>query len=105
MITRYRDNNLRRKEATKFGVMSKSGYPRLAVRKSNKYIEASFIDDLAKKTVGSTKGKDPVKLGTDIAKLGQKLKITKVSFDRGGYQYHGQVKAVAEAARAAGLIF
>lgn len=105
MITRYRDNNLRRKSATKFGVISKSGYPRLAVRKSNKYIEVILIDDVAKKTICSTKGKDPVKLGTDIAKLGLKMKITKVSFDRGGYQYHGQVKAVADAARAAGLVF
>ena len=105
MINRYNNNHLKRKIATKFRVISKSGFPRLAVRKSNKYLEASFIDDASHMTVGSVKSKDPVKLGSEIAKLGSKLKITKVSFDRGGYQYHGQIKALAEAARTAGLIF
>lgn len=105
MITRYQNNSEKRKSRTEFNVKSKSGYPRLAVRKSNKYINVMLIDDAVKNTICSIKGKDPVKLGTEIAEKALKLKITKISFDRGGYQYHGQVKAVAEAARAAGLIF
>lgn len=105
MINRYQNSNEKRQARTKFKVLSKSGNPRLAVRKSNKYITVILIDDNVKNTICSIKGKDPVKLGTEIAEKALKLKITKVSFDRGGYQYHGQVKAVADSARAAGLVF
>lgn len=105
MIKRYQNSNKKRQTRTRFKILSKSGNPRLAVRKSNKYIEVILIDDKAQKTIYSIKGKDPIKLGTEIAQKALKLKISKVSFDRGGYQYHGQIKAVADAARAVGLIF
>ena len=59
-------------------------------------------------TKGMTKGsmlEKASELGKTIAELGQKQKITKVVFDRGGYLYTGKIKAVADGARAAGLVF
>jgi len=57
------------------------------------------------KTVAGTRGTKPEVVGEEIAKLGKKAKISQVTFDRGTHRYHGQVKAVAEAARKGGLEF
>jgi len=94
--------------------------PRLAVYRSNNHIYAQVIDDVAQTTLvsASTLQKD-VKaelektdnveaasyIGTVIAKRALEKGITTVVFDRGGYIYHGKVKALAEAAREAGLEF
>ncbi|MBN2585419.1 50S ribosomal protein L18 [Patescibacteria group bacterium] len=86
--------------------------PRLAVYRSLKHIHAQIIDDTVGRTLissstaklkltGTVSG--AAKVGEAIGKLAQDLKITEVVFDRGGYKYHGQVKAVAEGARSAGL--
>ncbi len=90
--------------------------PRLNVFRSNSQIFAQIIDDvkgvtlassssveLKVKTGGNAEGAALV--GKDIAGKAKKAKITKVVFDRGGYLYHGRVKALAEAAREAGLEF
>ena len=90
--------------------------PRLAVYRSNKNISAQIIDDEKQTTLvssssvelkinngGNVEGAKLV--GADIAKKAKKAKITKVVFDRGGYLYHGRVKALAEAARENGLEF
>jgi len=86
--------------------------PRLAVYRSLKHIHAQLIDDVAGKTLVSSSTArlkltgtvaNATKVGEAIGKAASELKITKVVFDRGGYKYHGQVKAVAEGARANGL--
>jgi large subunit ribosomal protein L18 len=90
--------------------------PRLAVFRSNIGIYGQLIDDVLKKTLVSVgpaevKDKKVAKveqsklLGELIAKKALDVKINHVVFDRGGYQYHGRIKAFADAAREAGLNF
>lgn len=88
--------------------------PRLNVFRSNTEIYAQVIDDVKGITLASSSSRDlkiknggnieaATKVGKDIALKCKKAKINKVVFDRGGYLYHGRVKALAEAARAEGL--
>jgi len=92
--------------------------PRLAVFRSNKEIYAQLIDDVNGKTIiaASSRDKDidaskankveAAKLvGKAIAEKAQKAGVDTVSFDRGGYLYHGRVKSLAEGAREGGLKF
>ncbi len=90
--------------------------PRISVCRSNKFIYAALIDDDKAVTLASSSSaklglENPSnidaakKVGADIAEKAKALSITKVVFDRSGYAYHGQVKALADAAREAGLIF
>ena len=91
--------------------------PRLCVFRSNKGIYAQVIDDVAAKTLvaASTLDKEvktkasnveaAKEVGDLVAKRAIKAGIKTVVFDRGGYIYHGKVKALAEAAREAGLEF
>jgi len=87
--------------------------PRLFVSRSNKHIYASLINDSEGKTLISITDKDlkgtkiekAEKVGDTIAKEAQTKKIDLIVFDRGGYRYHGRVKALAEAARKGGLKF
>jgi len=96
--------------------------PRLSVFKSNKHIYAQIIDDVAGKTLAScstqdtafaqaqklksTSNVDAAKaVGTEVANRAKSLGIEAIVFDRGGYIYHGKVKALADAAREAGLKF
>lgn len=94
-----------------------NGRPRLSVFRSAKHIYAQIIDDEAGKTVAaaSTNEKDfsgsggniaaASVVGKQIAERAKKAGVETVVFDRGGYIYHGRVKALAEAAREAGLSF
>lgn len=76
--------------------------PRLRVFRSLKFIYVQAIDDEKGHTIASSYGENPEDVGKKIAKkLGKKA----VVFDRGKYKYHGRVKALAEAARKAGLKF
>ena len=92
--------------------------PRLNVFRSNANITAQIIDDekgvtlvsasTLEKELKITNGGNveaAKKIGEEIAKRAKKAKITEVVFDRGGYLYHGRVKALAEAARENGLEF
>ena len=92
--------------------------PRLNVFRSNSNIFAQIIDDEAGVTLVSASSLDKelkltnggnveaaAKVGELLAKKAKKAKISKVVFDRGGYLYHGRVKALAEAARENGLEF
>jgi large subunit ribosomal protein L18 len=89
--------------------------PRLAVHVSNLHINAQLVDDVAGNTLASasTVGKKltgtmtekAAEIGKEIATKAKKAKINKVVFDRSSKQYHGRVKALAEAARQAGLEF
>jgi len=85
--------------------------PRLAVFKSNRFISVQLIDDEAQVTLAAAHGKafggtlsaQATAVGKAIAEAGKKLGVSSVVFDRGGYLFAGQVKALAEAAREAGL--
>ncbi|OKZ60129.1 MAG: 50S ribosomal protein L18 [Clostridiales bacterium 45_37] len=82
--------------------------PRLAVFRSNKHIYAQIIDDTVGKTLvsASTLQKDvKAELENTDGKKAVEAGIESVVFDRGGYIYHGKVKALADAAREAGLKF
>ena len=91
------------------------GKPRLSVHRTGKHIYAQIIDDAAGKTVAaaSTLGSDgsganvdaAKKVGSDIAAAAKKAGVTTVVFDRGGFLFHGRVKALADAAREGGLEF
>ena len=90
-----------------------SGRSRLLVVRTNRTINAHIIDDAAQKIIcgvsGLKTGKTGIEaatiVGTLIAEAAKKNKIAQVAFDRNGYKYHGQVKALADAARKAGLEF
>ena len=96
----------RRARAKVFGTEEK---PRLSVFRSNKYIYAQVINDEKGKTLLSAGGKKGLDMafsvGETLAKQAKIKKIKKVVFDKGGYKYHGQIKAVAEGARKGGLEF
>ncbi len=91
--------------------------PRLAVFRSVAHIYAQVIDDSQGKTLVSASSVDKgartnggnvaaaKAIGKAVAERAKEKGITRVVFDRGGYQYHGRVKALADAARAAGLEF
>ncbi len=83
--------------------------PRLCVFRSNKYLYAQLIDDKAGQTLASCFGKsnieDAYKIGEEMAKKALAQNIKSILFDRSGYKYHGQVKAVADGARKGGLQF
>ena len=84
--------------------------PRLAIYRSARALFAQIIDDSVGKTLvsqrstGKNKG-SATSLGTAIAALAVKKKITFVVFDRGGNRYHGSIKAFADAALQGGLLF
>ena len=87
--------------------------PRLAIFRSNKQIYAQIIDDVNGNTLASASSManegnklDQAKeVGKTIAGNAKKVGVEKVIFDRGGFLYHGRVKALAESAREAGLKF
>ncbi|RJR16069.1 50S ribosomal protein L18 [Candidatus Microgenomates bacterium] len=90
--------------------------PRLSVFRSNRTLYAQLIDDEKRITlIGmndrdiDTKEKNKVarsrELGKTLAEKAKTLKITQVVFDRGGYMYHGRVKALAEGMREGGILF
>lgn len=92
--------------------------PRFSVFRSNKYTRLQLMDDKKRKSLlqisdikialgkkKMTKTERAYALGMELAELAKKKKIDKVVFDRGGYKYHGRVKAAAEGARKGGLKF
>ncbi len=91
--------------------------PRLAVFRSNKGIFAQLVDDESGRTIAGaswlgvkksfkgTKTEQAAEVGKALAEVAKKAGIESVVFDRGGYLYHGRVKALAEGAREGGLNF
>ena len=89
--------------------------PRLAVYRSNKEIYAQIINDVDGKTLAAASSRDldsasakteqAKEVGKLIADRAQKAGVEAIAFDRGGYLYHGRVKALADSAREAGLKF
>ena len=120
MIKKVNRNEVRKARHTRVRnkISGTTDVPRLNVFRSNSNIFAQIIDDSEGKTLVSASSIDKElslenggnveaasKVGELIAKRAKKAKITKVVFDRGGYLYHGRVKALAEAARENGLEF
>lgn len=97
-----RNRNHKKIRSTVVGTLER---PRLCVFKSNTSLYAQIINDDLGVTLASAKGNDAVQVGKDIAKAGMTKKIDMVVFDRGGYVYTGKIKALADAAREAGLKF
>ena len=120
-MTEQRDLNRRRKMRVRAALRKRAaGRPRLSVHRSNKNIYAQIIDDAKGVTLaaastlegdlrGSLKTGGDVKaasaVGRLVAERAKKAGVRSVVFDRGGYLYHGRVRALAEAAREAGLSF
>lgn len=117
MIPTHHTNQLKRQRRNRLKLKTKSHRPRLHVYRSNRHLYAQVIDDRLQKTLcaateaeitapaKATKLQRSALLGTLVAQKAKKVKVTQVKFDRGSYQFHGRVKALAQAARTAGLEF
>lgn len=105
-----RDRRHRRVRARISGTATR---PRLAVFKSNRYISAQLIDDAKGHTIAAAHGRvlggalsaQATAVGKAVAEAAKAQGITTAVFDRGGYEYGGQIAALADAAREAGLTF
>ena len=113
MIQSKKDKRKKTRLSIRKKVSGTSERPRLAVFRSNKEIYAQLIDDIAGNTLTSasstdakgTKIEQATVVGKLIADNAKKVGINTVVFDRGGFLYHGRVKALADSAREAGLKF
>ncbi len=110
------ESRVKRHARVRAKISGTSTCPRLSVFRSNSNISAQIIDDTKGVTLVSSSStvlklengsniEAASKVGADVAKKALANNITNVVFDRGGYVYHGRVKALAEAARAEGLKF
>jgi large subunit ribosomal protein L18 len=110
----------RRHQRVRKVIFGNPDYPRLSVFRSQKHIYAQIIDDVTSQTLVSASSMDPEfkrklknganveaakQVGLLLGKRALAAQIQKVVFDRGGYVYHGRVKALAEGARESGLSF
>ena len=112
-----RQARVRRHKRVRKNVQGTAERPRLVVFRSNRGIEAQLIDDLAgktlaaasllhlKKTFKGNKRDQAAEVGKALASAAKSAGIETAVFDRGGYLYHGRVKALADAAREGGLKF
>jgi len=107
-------SRLRRKNRIRAKISGSAARPRLVVFRSNTHITAQVIDDSTGKIIAAAhdlkakKGSKTERAGTvgkTVAEAAVEKKIESVVFDRNGYKYHGRVKALADAAREAGLKF
>jgi len=106
---------MKRKRRVRAKVKGTDSQPRLSVFRSSRYLEVQLIDDQKGATLLSLHSKQlkkgtankeiAKKLGNLLAEKALKIKIERVSFDRGGRKYHGQLQALAEGAREGGLKF
>lgn len=116
-MNRVRQQRLRRHRRVRKKVHGSSERPRLVVFRSNKHLYAQVVDDLGGRTLAAassldpsirekTEGKEqPSEVGKLVAQRAKEKGIKSVVFDRGGYMFHGRVKALADAARQEGLEF
>jgi large subunit ribosomal protein L18 len=108
------EKRTRRHLRVRKAVKGTAARPRLVVYRSLKHITAQLVDDDAARTLATVtstklgegkKSEKSLEVGKQIAVVAKEKGITRVVFDRGGYQYHGRVKAVADGAREGGLEF
>jgi large subunit ribosomal protein L18 len=117
---RLNATRMRRERRTREKIKGTASRPRLSVFRTAKHISAQIIDDATGKTLAAAsseameekelaalEGKVAVAaaVGKLIAEAGKKAGVTAVVYDRGGFAYHGRVKALADAARENGLTF
>jgi len=113
-----REKNYRRHKRIRAKIKGTGEIPRFCVFRSRKHIFVQLIDDEKGETIISASDSElknskvkekkvevAYKIGKLIAKKALENKIEKVAFDRGGYKYHGRIKAIAEGAREGGLKF
>ena len=112
-----RDTRNRRRARVRRKLRGTSERPRLSVHRSNRYIYAQVINDIEGTTLAAASSQEPelrsdrlnvetaAKVGSLVADRAKEAGVSTVVFDRGGFKYHGRLKALAEAAREAGLEF
>jgi large subunit ribosomal protein L18 len=111
-----REARARRHRRVRGKIFGTAERPRLVVFRSNRGIEAQLVDDLQGKTLAAaswlqlrsfkgSKTEQAAEVGKLLAQNAKKANVETVVFDRGGYLYHGRVKALADAAREGGLKF
>lgn len=112
-----RDTRNRRRARVRRKLRGTTARPRLSVYRSNRYIYAQVIDDTEGVTLATASSQEPelrsdrlnvetaAKVGSLVADRAKEAGVSTVVFDRGGYKYHGRLKALADAAREAGLEF
>lgn len=117
MITRYKNQRKMRHARVRKKISGSAAIPRISVFRSNKLISAQVVDDQKGTTLLHISEKDNDSkeklnktqtaeyLGKKLAVLVKEKKIKKVVFDRGGYKYHGRIKAFAVGLRSEGLEF
>jgi large subunit ribosomal protein L18 len=117
MTLTVREGRLRRHRRVRGKVAGTAERPRLVVTRSNRGIVAQLVDDRESRTVASAswvqlensfkgdKKAQAAEVGKLLAESAKQAKVETVVFDRGGYLYHGRVKALAEGAREGGLTF
>lgn len=110
------DRQLKRQTRTRSKIKGTADRPRLSVHKTNRFMYAQLIDDVAQKTIVGVSEKHLKEVvsgkiakakavGILLAKKAIEKKVKKVVFDRGAYSYHGRISSIAEGAREGGLEF
>jgi len=114
MIPSKLQNQLKRQARTRAKIRGTADRPRLTVFRSNRYLSAQLIDDVAGVTLAAASSRDlkgkakkevATQVGEALAAAAKAKKISLAVFDRGGYRFTGKVKQLADGARAGGLQF
>ena len=105
---------LKRRRRVRAKIVGTAERPRISVFRSNRGISAQLVDDVAGRTLaavqwaefrGADRMQQAQQVGSALAERAKAAGVERAVFDRGGYQYHGRVRALAEAAREGGLAF
>ncbi len=111
-----RQQRLRRRRRVRARIVGSAGRPRLSVYRSNRGVFAQLVDDSTGRTLAAVNWTEPElrkltasaqakRAGELLAERAKSAGIATCVFDRGGYKFHGRVKALAEGAREGGLVF
>jgi len=113
LATSKTDTRKRRHARIRGKISGTAARPRLAVYRSNRFVSVQLIDDEAGRTIAQAHGREfpgaqsaqAASVGKAIAERGKKAGVSAIVFDRGGYAYAAQIRALADAAREGGLTF
>lgn len=117
MMTQHASGRTRRHNRIRWQVKGTAAKPRLSIFRSNTQVICQLVDDVNGVTIAAASGRDlgdkakgtkteqAAMVGQLLAERAKEKKVTTLVFDRGGYKYHGRVKAVAEELRQKGLVF
>ncbi len=115
-VVTKRQQRLRRRRRVRARIVGSAERPRLSVHRSNRGVFAQLVDDAAGRTLAAVNWTEPElrklsasaqakRAGELLAERAKAAGVESCVFDRGGYQFHGRVKALAEGAREGGLVF